>query len=115
MTEEQPSGNAYQRLATQIKQYVNLSIENARLGVAEKMSVLLSTIAIALIAFALITIAVLFFTIAMAHLLAEIMPLIWAYGAMCCLNLLVLILILLFRKPLIINPIARLVSKLLLQ
>lgn len=115
MTDEQQSGNAYQRLAEQLKQYVALSIDNAKMGLADKLIVLLSTIALSLIVFALLTIAILFFTVAMAHLLAEIIPLVWAYGAMCGFNLLLVIVIIMFRKQFIINPISRLISRLILS
>ena len=105
MTDEQQNGNSYQRLADLLKQYLTLNVENARLKVSDKLSVLLSTIALLLITFALINIALLFFTVAVAHLLALVMPIVWAYAIMCGFNLLILLIIVLLRKPLIINPI----------
>lgn len=115
MSEETQNGNAYQRLAEKLKEYVTLSIERAELGLSDKLSILLSNIAMALIAFALLTIALLFFTVAVAHLLGLVMSIVWAYAIMCGFNLLLLLVILLLRKRLIINPIARLVSRLIMS
>ena len=115
MSEETQNGNAYQRLAEKLKEYVTLSIERAELGLSDKLSILLSNIAMALIAFALLTIALLFFTVAVAHLLGLVMSIVWAYAIMCGFNLLLLFVIVLLRKRLIINPIARLVSRLIMS
>ena len=114
MTDEQQNGNSYQRLADLLKQYLTLNVENARLKVSDKLSVLLSTRALLLITFALINIALLFFTVAVAHLLALVMPIVWAYAIMCGFNLLILLIIVLLLKPLIINPITRVLTRLIL-
>lgn len=107
--------NASKRLFNRIKSFISLTIADVKLSVTEKITLILSGIALAMVIFAFVSVAALFFSGAIVHLLADFIPIGWAYAIMCFVNLLIAFLVILLRKPLIINPVARLLSRVLLK
>ncbi len=106
--------NASRRLFNRIKSFVSLTIADVKLSVTEKITLILSGIALAMVIFAFVSVAALFFSGAVVHLLADYIPFGWAYAIICLVNLLLAGLVVLLRKPLVINPVARLLSRILL-
>lgn len=82
---------------------------------AEKLSVLLATVTITLLCLLVGVVILLFLSFAAAHWLSLVISLPLAYTILAAFNLLVLALIVLFRKQLIINPITKAVTRLLMR
>lgn len=106
---------SYTRLWHQILGYTKLNIEYARLTAAEKVSLLLTAAAVATGVFVLGVICFFFLSIALATWLSEIIPLALAYALMGIFFLILMILVIVFRKPLILNPVTRFISRLFLS
>lgn len=109
------TASASKRLFNRIKSFVSLTVADIKLSVTEKITLILSGIALAMVIFAFVSVAALFFSGAIVHLLADYIPIGWAYAIMCLVNLLLALVVILLRKPLIINPVARLLSRVLLK
>lgn len=107
--------NTYSRLWQTVRRYISLNVEYARLTVAEKVTVLLTAAAVAIGAFVLGIIFFFFLSIAVVHWVADIIPLAWAYAAMSFVYLLLVGLLFLLRKPLILDPVSRFVTRLFLS
>ncbi len=106
------NNNQFQVLWAEMKETFKLNIDYARLTMAEKLTVLLTTVTFALIAFVLVAIVMFFLSLAIVRCIAEGVGMIWAYFIVCGFYLILLAVILAFRKQLIINPISRFVSRL---
>ena len=88
------------------------TLDGLRLSAAERLTLLLSAIAVAAIAAVLVTAALLFASIGAAQLLASITP-DGAYFIVAGFYALLLPLLFLLRRPLIVDPVSRLVTRLL--
>lgn len=99
----------------ELKNYLKLNVEYAKLTAAEKVTRLLSMMAFVAIVFILGLLAFLFFTIALADLLAIEVGTAAAYGILCAFYILLIICVVVFRKPLIINPLSKFMTKLFLS
>lgn len=110
------SGGKIHTLLTEVKQYIDLNIEYARLTVAEKMAVLLTTVATVTVTGVLALLIFFFVSIAAVHWLALAgMSVALAYSIMAAFYVLLLALLWVFRRQLVINPIVRFVTKLLMK
>lgn len=107
--------NPYKRLWHQLLDYLKLNIEYARLTAAERVTMFITAAAVAVSVFVLGMIFLFFMSLALAHWLSAVMSLAWAYALMSFVYLLMLGLLVIFRKPLIITPVARFVSRLFLS
>ncbi len=105
----------FQALKSSLKRLIALYIESAKLTAAEKLTLLLSSIVLFIIAFILATIAIAFGAVALLQLLEMALSPIAAAAILCGFFLLLAMLIFVFRKPLIINPTARFMSKLIMD
>lgn len=93
---------------------VQLNIESARLGVAEKLVTFLSAAALTGVKVILGALVLVFASVGVGHLLAvSIAPHI-AYLLVAAFYLLLFILLIIFRKALVIDPISRFITRLLL-
>ncbi|MGM9845084.1 MAG: hypothetical protein ACI30K_02515 [Muribaculaceae bacterium] len=104
-----------ERLARLLTIYAKLSISQARMIVAERISLLLSTIAVTAIAIGLGLLALVFVSIGLGHLLAVTIAPVAAYLYVAAFYVIVAIVVIALRRRLIINPIARFVSKIILS
>ena len=109
MTEKE---NQLHTFWAEMKDTFKLNIDYAKLTAAEKMTVLFATVSIALIGFVLVSIIVFFFSLAVASWIAMGIGHVWAYFIICGFYVLVLVLAVVFRKQLIVNPIAGFISRL---
>ena len=104
--------SSLQSLWTEAKSYLELQKEYLKLDSAEKLSVLLSAVATAVVCLVLALAALFFFVIAFALWLVKIVGGAWSFSIMGGVLLLLIIIILLCRKRWIVQPVARFVAKL---
>lgn len=103
------------RIVSQLKSLLGLQVENLRLSAAEKVTILLSAAAVAIIAMVLGGIVLLFVSIAVAQWIAGALGETWAFVIVAAFYVLLGAVIIVMRKKLIIDPIARFISKLFLS
>ena len=97
------------------RRWVSLEVEYAKLTVAEKVTVLLTTLIIGAVCLLLGMVIIILFSFSLVDVFKTFMS-----PALACLSVggilvLLIVLILLLRKPLLEDPIARLISKLILD
>ncbi|MDE6270110.1 MAG: hypothetical protein K2M12_04555 [Muribaculaceae bacterium] len=86
--------------------------DSIRLSMAERLTLLLSAIAIAGIAVILVTAILVFSSIGAAHMLASLTPH-GAYFIVAGFYALLLVLLLVFRRRLVVDPVCRLITRLI--
>lgn len=104
--------NSFTRLWQQLRSYISLNIENAKLTVAEKFTILVTAAAVSIVALMLAVIILFFATMGLAQLLGEAVGMMWAYLIMAGAYLGLLIAIILLRNVLITNPVSRFITRL---
>lgn len=102
----------FRLLWTEAKNYLELQKEYLKLDTAEKLSVLLSAVAVAALCLILGLAALFFFVIAFALWLASFVGGAWSFTIMGGVMLAFILVILLARKRWIVQPIARFVASL---
>ena len=102
--------DSLQSLWKETKNYLELQKEYLALDTAEKLSVLLSAVATAVVCLMIGVVALLFFVIAFALWLANIVGGVWSFAIMGCFMLLVMVVFLLGRKRWIVQPLSRFVA-----
>lgn len=102
----------FKTLVAELKEYVSLNVDYARLTLSEKITLLLTAVSICAIIFMLVSITMFFLSMAVVRWIANSTGIIGAYFIMCGFYMLLLVLAILLRKTLIINPISRFVTKL---
>lgn len=107
--------NTFDNLTRLIARYAKLSIDQTRMVTAEKLTVLLSTIAIYSIAGAVALIVIVFASVGVGHLLATTAIGETAYLYVAGFYAVLFLCLLIFRRRLIINPVARFLTRLLVQ
>ncbi|MDE6612447.1 MAG: phage holin family protein [Muribaculaceae bacterium] len=114
MTNTDETAGTIRNLSATVAQYIRLLIEDTRLNVAEKLTRLLSAIALSALLTIVGTVALVFISIAVGFALAEIVPPLWSFIIVAGFYIVVLILLITCRTALLVNPIARFISSLLL-
>lgn len=104
--------NQLNTMWAELRTTLKLNVDYAKLTAAEKLTMLLTTLAFALLAFVLISLIMFFLSIAVVRCMATGVGLIWAYFIMCAFYVVLFVVAVAFRKQLIINPVARFVSRL---
>lgn len=104
--------NEFRTLWLEVKEYLRLNLDYARLTGAEKLTVLLVAVSLCMIGFVLVSLILFFLSMTIVRWIAESIGITWAYFIMSGFYLLLLVLVFALRRPLIINPISRFVSKL---
>lgn len=99
------------QLIDSLRRYVTLNIDYARLTAAEKTSVLLAGIAFYAVMVILATLVLIFVSIGVGHLLAATIAPVWAFVFVAAFYVLLLVVVIIFRRQLFVNPIARFVSR----
>lgn len=98
-----------------IKRYLHLRIEQVKFLGTEKLSVILAASVFLMVTILLAVIAVCYFSVALLQLLQSCVGLVWASVIMGVVMLLLICLVYLMRKRWILNPIARFLSRVLLD
>ncbi|MDE6393807.1 MAG: hypothetical protein K2K77_00565 [Duncaniella sp.] len=99
----------------EIKETLKLNLDYAKLTATEKVTVLMSTMAIALVCFAISTIIIFLISLGLMLLLAKSTGLIGACMIMAGIYAVILVAVILLRKQLLFDPVARFISHLFLK
>lgn len=98
-----------------VHRYLKLLIEDTRLNVAEKLTRLMSAVAISAILLFMAVVTLVFLSLGISMALSEVMKPLWAFIIVAGFYLILCAVLIISRKQLIIDPIARFLSKLLLN
>lgn len=98
-----------------IRQLASLYIENAKLTTAEKITMLFSGIALVCAMMFLALIAMIFIAIGITSLLESYIAPFWSYFIIAGVFIIALVVLYFFREHIIENPIARFISKIVLN
>lgn len=107
--------SAYSRLYTEARRLCNLEIENARLLLTEKLTLLLGRISLAAIAFVVSTTALIFLSMSVADFLLRGLEPCWTYMIIGAFYVMIVVIVACFRRQLIVDPIARYISRVILD
>ncbi|MDE5663546.1 MAG: phage holin family protein [Muribaculaceae bacterium] len=97
------------------RRWISLEIEYAKLTAAEKITVLLSTLILGAVCLLLGMVILILFSFSLVNVFKMFLSPVWAYLSVGGLLVLLILLIILLRRPLLENPISRLISKLILD
>lgn len=98
-----------------ISEYLKLLVEDARLNAAEKLTKLLSACVLFVLLTMLVTVAMLFLTIAVSLALSAAISPLWAFIIVTAFYALLIVLVVTCRRSLIENPIARFITALIVK
>ncbi len=107
--------SSFDRLWKIVRRYLRLKTEDIKLTLSEKITVLVSTFAVAAVLALLSGIVMLFLTVAAANWIGESLGMAWAYLIIAGVYLIGMVLVVIFRRQLIIDPVARFVTRLILS
>lgn len=96
-----------------LRRFISLHVENARLTATEKVTLLFTAITYYSLLTIAGTVALVFISIGVGHLLATTVALHFAYLYVAAFYLAIFIAIIVFKRQLILNPICRFISRLL--
>jgi uncharacterized membrane protein YgcG len=102
-------------LADTLRRLITLKLDYARLTAAEKTAVLLSAVAFYAVILLLGAIVLIFVSIGIGHLLAMTVAPVAAFLYVAAFYVVVLALVIVLRRKLFVDPIARFVSKLFVK
>ncbi len=103
------------QLIFEIKEYLELQRDLLKVEGVEKLTILISAFLVLMISVILGGGALFYLLFALAYLLEPAIGLIGAFSIIGCICLLMLVIVILLRKQLIINPIVRFLYKLFLK
>ncbi len=112
-TNDKPSGLA--AISQIAGKYIKLLVEDTRLNVAEKLTRLLSAIALASLLTIISTVVLVFISIAVGLALADTLTPLWAFVIVAGFYIILLVVLVVCRRILLVNPIARFISIILLD
>ena len=100
-----------QQLFIEFKKYLELQKEYTKLEVTEKLSKLLSTLLLVLLVVILGVVVLFHLSFTLVYILAPLM----SFALITCFHILLIVLLVLFRKKLIIDPTVKLIAELFLD
>lgn len=112
MSENENGNSNVKQLIDNVKHLVTLHLDYARLTATEKLTIILSTIAIYALVVVFATLALVFLTLGIGHLLATTIAPHFAYLIVAGFYVIALAVLFFMRKKLFVDPIARFLSKL---
>ena len=115
MTSKGKLPQTFQTIFDLVKRLVSLYIEDAKLTVAEKLSLLLSAGLMLIVVLVFGIFALAFFSGACVELLELVLPAWACYSILGGVFVIMIIICVLFRTALFVNPIARYISKLIFE
>lgn len=98
-----------------VGKYIKLLVEDTRLSIAEKLTRLLATIALVSLLTIIATVALVFISIAVGIALAQSLSPLWSFVIVAGFYTALLVVLVTCRRTLLVNPIARFISTILLQ
>lgn len=105
----------YVKLWDSVKNFLSLKAEDVKLLVCEKATVLLSTLIVCVVATILGACILFFLTFAAAQWIGESLGMAWAYLIIAGVYVILVALVLLLRRQLILDPVARFITKVILS
>ena len=102
-------------LYTGVKLLLGLQVENLRLKLTEKITILLAMVAFYAVIMVLGLVFFVFVSLALSNLLATVLPPYLAYMTLALVYVLAFVLICLLRRQIFFDPIARFMSRLLVE
>lgn len=112
---QKPPTTKFSAIKNSLRRLISLYVENAKLTAVEKLTLLLSTAVVFFLAALLLTFAFACGALALLDLLELAMSPIAAAAILGGIFLALAAILILLRKPLVINPIARFVCKLIMD
>ena len=104
------------QLFVELKKYLELQKEYTRLEITEKLTILLSTLIVVLLVICMGMVALFYLSFTLVYLLAPLVGgSVMSFFLIACFNVLLIVLVLVFRKPLIVNPMTRSLAGLFLD
>lgn len=105
-----------QQLFVEFKKYLELQKEYTRLEITEKLTVLLSTLLLTILAVILSIGALFYLSFTLAYILAPAVGgLTVSFALIACFHILLILLLLAFRRKLVIDPMTRFLARLFLN
>lgn len=105
-----------QQLFSDFKKYLELQKKYTKLEVAEKLTILLSTLILVLLTVILGIVALFYLSFTLAYVLAPIVGgLMVGFAIISCFHILLLALIVVFRKKMIVNPMTKFIAGLFID
>lgn len=112
---EARQASAYMSLWESLRRLFNLEVDNAKMMVTEKLTVLISRLAVCFVVFVVGTCTLIFTSMAVADFLLESLPPRWTYAIIAAFYALVIVLLIGFKRRIFVNPIARFMSRVILD
>lgn len=106
---------SFSSISSSVSKYIGLLVEDTKLNVAEKLTRLLSAIALCSLLTIVVTVALVFVSIAVGLALSHVFSPLWAFFCVAAFYIVLLVVLITARKYVIVNPIARFISLLLLD
>ena len=105
-----------QQLFIEVKKYLALQKRYTQLEIAEKLTILLSTLILVLIIIILSMVALFYLSFTLAYLLAHLVgSIITSFALITCVILILIAAVYLLRKKLINNPMAKFIANLFIE
>ncbi|MBP1637544.1 MAG: hypothetical protein H6Q18_333 [Bacteroidetes bacterium] len=112
MTNKSESVNSFTQLFSEVKDYVKLQGEYVKIELVEKMTKLIATLLFIIIALVLVMGLLFYLLFSLAYALAPSLGFIASFGIISGIYLVLLAVLMLFRKQLIVNPLLRMIVNL---
>lgn len=107
--------NAFKRLFDECKKYISLQIDYAKLTATEKISVILGMSVLFIIILVLAVGAGIYLSFALVYLLEPLVGIVGSYALLGGLFLLLIAIVVIFKQRIILAPITRFISRVLLD
>ncbi len=107
--------SAYLSLWQSLQRLFNLEVDNAKMLVTEKMTLLTARLAICFVVFVVGTCTLIFASMGVADILLEDLPPRWTYLIIAGFYALVIVILITMRRRIFVNPIARFMSRVILD
>ena len=105
----------YKKLLADCKDYIQTRYDLLRLELLDKLSQILGLIVLIIVALILVMGALAYFSVALVHLMSQIMPVSVACLILGCVLLIILLILYLNKEKIFINPFIRILSSLFFE
>jgi hypothetical protein len=107
--------SSFRQIFEEGKKYLTLQFDYVKLTATEKISLIGSMTLVLILALIFMTGAMFYLSFALVYLMEPYIGLMWSYAVLAGIALLCAVVVIVFRTPLIINPITRFLTKVLLS
>lgn len=107
--------SSFRQIFEEGKKYLTLQFDYVKLTATEKISLIGSMTLVLILALIFMTGAMFYLSFALVYLMEPYIGLMWSYAVLAEIALLCAVVVIVFRTPLIINPITRFLTKVLLS